>query len=562
VAGFLLLFFALARLQILEFSKYQQLSQANRIRILPQSASRGRILDRNGNVLAGNTLSYNLLVMPQEAGRSEGWISKLSAILSMPQEELNSKLQKKNTASFAPALLCENISLEEAIAIGQLKYDLPQVVVQVVPKRAYPLGNVASHVLGYIGKIDAWRLEKLKKYGYKIQDLVGKSGIEEVYDYLLRAVDGGMQIEVDNRGRLSRVLGFKAPSKGKDVQLTIDLRIQKIIHEYLKGHTGCVIVLNPLNGEVLALASFPDFNPQIFLDGSPSAVNRLLNDPDSPLLNRAISGLYPPGSIFKVIVAAAGLEKKKIDARTTFFCPGYMQIGNRRFSCWSSHGQESIFDALAHSCNVFFYNLGLRLGPQLITKYAQKFGFGQRAGIDLNGESAGYLPYSLWERIKRRRTWFSGDTANLSIGQGEILVTPLQVARAMAAVANGGKLIQPRLLESIKDEGKTLEPKPPQIIDLGLSEENLRIIKEGLARAVSDSHGTAYVLADAGISIAGKTGTAQVDSGQAHGWFAGYFPADKPKFVICVFLEHSGTGLRSCLLAKKIIKRMLAEGLL
>jgi len=213
VAGFLLLFFALARLQILEFSKYQQLSQANRIRILPQSASRGRILDRNGNVLAGNTLSCNLLIMPAEASRSEGWISKLAGALSISQEELNSKLQKKNTASFAPALLCENISLEEAIAIGQLKYDLPQVVVQVVPKRAYPFGNVASHVLGYIGKIDAWRLEKLKKYGYKIQDLVGKSGIEEVYDYLLRPVDGGMQIEVDNKGRLSRVLGFKAPRK-------------------------------------------------------------------------------------------------------------------------------------------------------------------------------------------------------------------------------------------------------------------------------------------------------------------------------------------------------------
>jgi penicillin-binding protein 2 len=239
-----------------------------------------------------------------------------------------------------------------------------------------------------------------------------------------------------------------------------------------------------------------------------------------------------------------------------------MQIGDRKFSCWSSHGQENIFGALAHSCNIFFYNLGLRLGPQLITKYAQKFGFGQRTGIDLNGESTGYLPYSLWERIKRQKTWFSGDTANLSIGQGEVLVTPLQVARMMAAVANGGKLIQPMLLESIKDEGKILEPQPAQIIDLALSEENLRIIREGLARAVSDSQGTAHVLADVGISIAGKTGTAQAGSGRAHGWFAGYFPADKPKFVICVFLEHSGTGLRSCLLAKKIIKRMLAEGLL
>lgn len=562
VAGFILLFFSLVHLQIVRFSEYQRLSQANRIRILPQSASRGRILDRNGDVLAGNTLSYNLLIMPEEERRWESQIFRLSQILSIPQEKLKSNLRQRNGVPFAPALLSENIPLEQAVAVGQLKYDLPGVVVQAVPKREYPSGSVASHVLGHIGKIDAWRLEKLKKYGYTIQDLVGYSGIEEIYDYLLQPEDGGMQVEVDNKGRLSRVLGFKAPYKGKDVQITIDLRIQKIIHEELAGNTGCVIVLEPSNGEILAMVSFPDFDPKIFLGGSPSSVNRLLNDPDAPMLNRAISGLYPPGSVFKIVVAAAGIERNKIDARTAFFCPGNLQVGERRFLCWKPHGHENIFGALAHSCNVFFYNLGLSLGPQLISKYAQKFGLGQRTGIDLNAETAGNLPYSLWERIKKQKSWFAGDTANLSIGQGEILVTPLQVARMTAAVANNGKLIQPTLLKSIKSAGKTLESQPPQVSNLELSDQALRIIREGLARAVSDPQGTAHVLADAGISIAGKTGTAQVASGRAHGWFTGYFPADKPKFVICVLLEHAGTGYRSCLLAKKIIKRMLAEGLL
>lgn len=562
VAGFLLLASSLIYLQMIQFSKYQQLSQANRIRILPQSASRGRILDRNGRVLADNSLSYNLLIMPQSTKVLEESICELSRNLSVSRDELETKFKKKNTVSFAPALLCEDISLDEAIAVGQLKYDLPGIIVQAVPKRSYPSGNVSSHLLGYIGQIDAWRLEKLKKYGYKIQDLVGYSGVEEVYDYVLRPIDGGMQIEVDSRGRLSRILGLKDAHKGKDIQLTIDLRIQKIVHSSLEGKTGCAIVIDPFNGEVLALASFPDFNPEIFQGASTDSINRLLNDPDAPLLNRAISGLYSPGSVFKVVVAAAGLEKKKVDSGTVFFCPGNLQIGLRTFSCWNSHGREDIFDALTHSCNVFFYNLGLRIGPQLINKYAKIFGFSQPSGIDLNGESAGNLAYSLWERIKRQRNWFAGDTANLSIGQGEILVTPLQVARMMAAIANGGKLIQPKLLKSIRDGNQSFESPPTQVIDLQLTDETLRIIRKGLRGAVVDPAGTANVLSNTGISIAGKTGTAQVSSGQAHGWFAGYFPAEKPKFVICVLLEHAGHGYHSCLLAKRIIRQMLAEGLL
>ena len=548
--------------QVIKFSKYQQLSQTNRIRILPQSASRGCILDRHGNLLAGSTLSHDLLIMPQEAGSPVDRISKLSQLLSIPEARLKSKYKKGYTAPFIPVLLCRDISLSQAVAVGQLKYDLPEVIIQARPKRIYPSGSVASHILGYLSYIDAWRLERLKEYGYKIQDLVGYSGIEEVYDYILRPREGGKQVEVDSKGRLFRVLGYRVPQKGRDIELTIDLRLQKIIHQNLKGHSGCVVVLNPVNGDILALVSYPDFDPQIFQEGTPSLLKSLLNDPDAPLFNRATNGLYPPGSVFKIVVAAAGLEKKKINSNTEFFCSGNMQIGNRLFSCWDWHGEQNLIAALAHSCNIFFYNLGLRLGPQLINEYALKFGLSQPAGIDLTSESTGSLPYSLWQRIKKTHRWYDGDTANISIGQGEITVTPLQITRMIAVLANDGKLIKPRLLKSIKQGNRIINLPLKQASNVPISKETLRIIREGLFNAVDDSKGTARVLADLKISVAGKTGTAQVQEGRAHGWFAGYFPTDKPKFVICVFLEHVGTGYYCCQLTKRIIQQMLDEGLL
>jgi penicillin-binding protein 2 len=562
IAGFLVLCLALIYYQVIQFSKYQQLSQSNRIRILPQSARRGLILDRNGNILADDALFYNLLIMPRGRNCPVEQISKLSQILLISEQELKSRYNKGYIAPFVPVLLCKGISRLQAVTIGQLKYDLPQVVIDVNPRRIYPLGRIGSHVLGYLGQIDAWRLEQLREYGYKMKDLVGCSGIEEVYDYILHSHDGGMQVEVDNKGRVSRILGLKAAEDGKDIELTIDLRLQRIIYDNLRNHTGCVIILNPVNGEVLAMVSFPDFNPQVFQDGSPSLLNRLFNDPDAPLLNRAINGLYPPGSIFKIVLAAAGLEKGKIDSNSKFFCSGSMQIGNRRFRCWDAHGEQDIVGALARSCNVFFYNLGLRLGPQLINEYALKFGLKQSTGIDLNGESKGFLPCSLWERIKRRHSWFPGDTANLSIGQGEVLVTPLQIAQIMAALANGGKLIKPRLLKSINPDSQVIDSPAARAVNLPLSKETLQIIRRGLIAAVNEPGGTAGFLANLGISIAGKTGTAQVDSGRAHGWFAGYFPVDEPRFVICVFLEHAGSGYYCCQLTEKIIKQMIAEGLL
>ncbi|MFH1577893.1 MAG: penicillin-binding protein 2 [Candidatus Omnitrophota bacterium] len=563
IAGFILLCLVLAYFQVVKFSEYQQLSQANRIRILPQPASRGRIFDRNGNVLADNTLSYNVLILPQETEYVEEQILKLSQILLIPPEQLNLRFKKGYTAPFIPILICEDISFDKAIAIGQLKYDLPQVVIQTVPKRSYPFANVISHVLGYIRQIDVWRLERLKEYGYKVQDLIGYSGIEEVYDYVLRPHKGGMQVEVDNKGRLSRIIGFKPAEKGKDIQLTIDLRLQKIVHRNLKGKIGSVIILDPFTGEVFALVSSPDFNPQVFLDPPSKSVNSLLRDPDAPLLNRAVNASYPLGSVFKLVVAAAGLEEKKIDTGTVFFCSGGTQIGNRKFACWGLHAREDIFAAITHSCNVFFYKLGLRLGPQLITEYALKFGFGQATGIDLSSESAGDVPYSLWDRIKKRQFWFDGDTANLSIGQGELLVVPLQVARMMAAFANGGKLVTPRLIKSINNGNQVLDlSSSTRSVNLSIDKETLEIIKSGMAGVVNDPEGSANILRGLGINVAGKTGTAQVGAGQAHAWFTGYFPVKQPKFVICVFLEHAGSSLHSVELTREIIKEMLREGLL
>ncbi len=562
IAGFLFLCSILAYYQVVQFSNYKQLSQANRIRIVPHSASRGRIFDRNGKTLAGNAFSYNLLIMPQEGQYPVTQITKLSQILSVPIQELRAKYNRGFIAPFALVLLYKDISLSEAIAIGQLKYDLPAIVVQRESKRTYPLDSLASHVLGYLGYIDAWRLARLKEYGYKIQDLVGYSGIEEVYDYVLRPRKGGMQIEVDSKGRVSRVLGFKAAQKGKDVKLTLDVKLQNIVHQNLNGKIGCVVILDPANGDVLALASYPDFNPQVFQDGDSASLRSVLNDGDSPMLNRAITGLYPPGSVFKVPLAMGALEKRHIGPYEEILCSGNLQIGNRSFACWDTHDEENIVDALAHSCNVFFYALGLRSGPQLINEYALKFGFGQLTGIDLNNEFSGFVPYSLWQRIKRRKGWFAGDTANFSIGQGDVLATPLQVARMIAAFANDGKLVKPRLLKSIHDGDRVIDSGPPEVVDLALDKHLLRRIKDGLEAAVSDKQGTANILSDLNVRVAGKTGSAQAPYGLAHGWFAGYFPANKPKFAICVFLEHVDSGYYSCLLTKDIIMQMLEQKML
>lgn len=557
---FSILTLGLINLNVVHGRGYQDLSRKNCIRLLPRMGARGRIFDSSGKVIVDNKLSYDVMILPQSINQIDKELTVVSRILGLEFKDLKSAFKSSIVAPSVPVAVAKNIALKKAIILEELKVDLPDVFIQPNPVRYYPYQGLASHVVGYVNEIDRWRLTKLADYGYKTKDIVGFGGVEEKYDWYLREEEGGLSQEVDHRGRFVRILGFRPPQNGRDVQLTLNMAMQKIAENRLSEKKGCVILMDPDTGEVLAMASFPDFNPAVFVNKSGSAISGLVNNSDAPLMNRAISGIYPPGSVFKVIVAAVALESHKISPSTTFACNGGLLIGNRNFACWNTHGEEDLLSAITHSCDVFFYRTGLLAGAQNIHDYALKFGLAKSVPFELPYGQAGFIPSPLWRKINRFRNWFDGDTANLSIGQGDCLTTPLQITRMMAVFANKGYLVNPYIVKKIGEEDISAYQRRQLRLSLKIS--TLNQIREGLRKVVSDPTGTAHILSDLPVSVAAKTGTAQTPSGQPHAWCCGFFPFENPKFVICVVLEHGGSGHNSCVVAKEIIEEMSKEGLI
>jgi penicillin-binding protein 2 len=559
---FLFLFLGLGILntEVIQSKRFRELSNKNCIRLLPQKGSRGRILDRNGAIIVDNYLTFDVMVSSYGESEVNKTLSSVAKILDADFGGLKDKFRNSYIAPFMPTTIAKNIDIKKAIALEELKQDLDNIIIQPYPLRRYPYRKLACHAIGYLNEIDRWRLTKLASYGYKTKDIVGFGGIEEKYDYYLHQEEGGLSVEVDHRGRLVSVLGFKLPSNGKDIQLTLDLEIQKIAEESLNGRNGSVIIMEPYSGEIITLASSPSFDPSVFVKKSDSAVVSLLDDSSASLVNRASSGVYPAGSVFKLVVATAALETGKINLSTTFYCPGSTYIGKQEFSCWDTHNLQNLIGAITHSCNIFFYRTGLLVGAQNIYDYALKFGFSHPTAIDLPYEASGFVPSPLWKKVYRLKNWFDGDTANLAIGQGELLVSPLQITRMMAVFANRGTLVKPYIVKAIG--GRDITSLRRKAITLSLKESTINYIRQGLRSVVSDAYGTAKVLSDLPVSVAGKTGTAQVGRGQPHGWFVGFFPFQEPKFVICIFLEHGGSGHASSIVAKQIIERMIQEKLI
>ena len=547
-------------LQAVNGRKYALLSDSNRVRIIPQGGCRGNILDRSGAVIAGNHLSYNVSVIPRQVRNIDETLRNLSGFLGSSFEKIKSTYQARKGVSFLPVTVAQDIDKRKAILIEEEKSNLPGVIIEQVPERSYSYGKLACHLLGYLSEIDHWRLTKLKDYGYKTKDIVGYSGIEERYDYYLRQEEGGLQVEIDHRGNITQILGLRSPKNGKDVQLTIDLNIQKIVEESLGDRKGAVVILDSYNGEVLGLASAPGFDPGLFLEKT-KGKETIFTDPKSPLLNRCISGTYPLGSVFKVVVASGALENDKIDDTTTFHCTGSVMIGRREYDCAHVHGDETLRQALVHSCNVFFYKTGILLGPDKMCEWAARYGLGKATQIDLPSEDSGHVPNSFWRRLHKFNSWFDGDTANLAIGQGDLLVSPIQAAVMMAAIANSGTLVRPYLVKSV--DGKDISQYQRKSTSLSIHDNTMHMIRKALRGVVEDSDGTANVIAQTGVAVAGKTGTAQSQSGRpAHAWFAGFFPYENPKYTICVFLEYGGGSVAACQLTKEIIEGMKAKGLL
>lgn len=561
---FLCLIFCLTYFQIIKGSYYFQLSQNNRIKLTRLTSPRGLIYDRYGEILAGRRLVFNVTILLQEVKDVQQSIEKISPILGVSGERLLRQVKKNFLAPFIAIVIAQDVPKKTAIALECKESEIPGLVIQTESLRDYRYDESFSHILGYLGRITEDELRKFKVYGLEFQDLVGRSGVEERYDFYLRGQTGGMQVEVNNRGHLVKVLGSREPFPGTDLYLTVDAQLQKFVDSLLEGKSGACIVMNPQNGEIKALVSKPSFDPNVFiaaLNGKPAAtrkIERLFNSKEAPLVNRVISGIYPPGSIFKIAVAAAGLETGKIGPKMIFNCPGTLKVGNREFFCWNldGHGNENVYSALAHSCNVFFYKLGLALGADGLTLFARKLGFGRATGIDLPYESKGLVPSKTWKlRVKKER-WYDGETANFSIGQGFLLVTPLQIVQMISAIANGGYLVQPHIVKRTgEQESKILREK------LGLKKATLEIIKEGMRQAVQDVEGTAHKANIPGVQWAAKTGTAQTSSGTPHGWFGGFYPIEEPQVSVLVFLEHGGSGGEvPASIAKEIVEYIRKEG--
>ncbi len=541
-ALFILLGIGLFYNQAIRFRYYSHLSKNNSIRVIPIDGPRGNIFDRNGLSLVSNRLSFDVAVIYQELKDKQKFIRLLRDSLKMPGEDIARVLDKAMARPYAPVTILEDIGKDKAIMLEEASFDIDGLTIETRSKRDYLYNNVGSHIFGYLSEIGEDELDDLRDYGYRMRDLVGRSGLEKQYEAYLRGADGGTQIEVDSRGRATRVLGVREPSNGKDLYLTIDIALQTACDKLLGDRKGALCVMNPGTGEVLAIASHPAFDPNVFVrpKSSDERVSLLKDRVGRPLSDRAISGLYPPGSVFKIVTASSALETKKITANTRFFCAGSYKLGKAKFDCWKSegHGSQDVVEGLMNSCNVFFYNTGRAAGADALEAYAKLFGFGKPTGIDLPDEVKGIVPGRAWKKFYRKGGWFEGETINYAIGQGYLLVTPIQVMDMMGVIANNGNLVRPYIVKRIGD--LSIQVGKPKYI--GLKPDTIRVIREGLREVVNNENGTGKRAKLDGVIVAGKTGTAENPHGRTHAWFAGFAPYDDPKVCIVVFLEHGGKG--------------------
>jgi len=549
MAGFAVLVGQLWYLQTLEGGRLQEMSDRNRIRIRPVTAPRGILFDRNGLPLVDNRPAFTLSLIPRELDDAETVLARVSVLLKIPLSELQDVLDKAPRDSIRPQRVRRGLSLEDVTKLEERRLELPGVVVEVEPQRVYPTSTFAAHLLGYVREVSD---EQMKHGRYRRGDMIGQSGLERLLDEHLRGRDGGERIEVDAFGRQMKVMRREEPDPGAQVITTVDRRIQEAAERAMAGHAGAVVVLDPRDGDVLAMTSSPAFSLDSFTGNlDREEWLRLVQDPKTPLMNRALASQYAPGSVFKVVVAAAGLQEGSLTPMDRAYCNGEFHMGGWTFKDWKTggHGHVDLRSAVIHSCNIFFYQAGLKVGPEAITRYARAFGLGAPTGVDLGGEKPGLIPVVSPARGRSGRGWQAGDTVNISIGQGRLLVTPLQVARMMAAVANGGILWKPRLVQRVERADDTIAYASSSKMagHVELSPAVWAFLRHALAGVVNDG-GTGAAARLPGIRVAGKTGTAQSvaksDSakGQDHAWFASFAPADDPQAVVVVFVERGGKG--------------------
>jgi penicillin-binding protein 2 len=568
--GFLAVAVQLAYLQILSGERLAALSDKNRIRLRPIVAPRGILFDRTGLPLVDNRPAFTLVVVPRDVPDLGALVDRLAGLVQTPASELRERLGRVSSDSPWPLRLLRGLTLEEVARIEEWRLDLPGVTVEVEPQRAYPGVRFAAHLLGYVREASD---QDLGRSGLRRGDLVGQTGLERLHDEHLRGRDGGEQVEVDAYGRLIRVLDRQEPVSGAHMHTTIDRRIQQAAEDALGARAGAVVVMDPRNGDVLALTSHPAFPVERFsrpLDRETWL--ELVQDPTRPLLNRAVQGVYPPGSLFKVVVAAAALQSQVITPFDRLACARQWVFGGRPYHNWEDHdrGALTLHEAIQFSCNTFFYQLGLKVGPERIAQMAEEFGLGRVTNSGLTGERAGLVPSPAWKREALKDKWHPGDTVSLAIGQGLITVTPIQMARLMAAVANGGTLWKPRLVDRVvTPDGRLIREQAPEIQGrVEMAPVVFEFLREALGAVVAE--GTGKQARVPGVRVGGKTGTAQTHEfrsdadrkrrDQDHAWFAGFAPVDEPQVVVVVFAERAGLGGQvAAPIARDILKAVFLE---
>jgi len=551
-------------LQIILGDYYYNLSKNNCVRMQRVNPVRGLIFDRSGKLLVENRPSFDLTMIPSDAKPVDETIKKLLHYIPEFADEIKEIIQPKKIGyGYKPVLLKRDIGRDALASISAHQFDLPGIVIEANARRDYIHRGLAAHLIGYLGEINVDEINKNIYPDKKSGDLIGRFGVEKVCDKYLSGVPGGRIVQVNANGQIVEVLDTVDPEPGHNIFLTIDYDLQHTTETLLQNQVGVAIAMDPGNGEILAIANSPTFDQNDFIGGiSTDKWKELMSNPDRPMLNRAIQGEYPPASTYKVVTAMAALGEGIIDRNTTFFCPGSYNYGNRDYGCWKKfgHGSMDIVNALAQSCDVFFYSCGRKLGVDRLARYASNCGLGVQTGIQLDNEADGLIPTAEWKKKRIGTPWQGGENLSIAIGQGYNLVTPMQLLVLFSAVANGGTEYKPEIVKSVSTvEGDAVITGTPEVRGtLPVSRQSLELIREGLLQAVNHPQGTArgYVY-DSRIHISGKTGTAQVVSRRlekegtnkggghslkSHAWFVGYAPSENPKIVVCVLIEHGEHG--------------------
>jgi len=561
LVAFILIVARLWFLQVVLGPRMRMESESNRTRLVRVPSARGVVYDRRGEILIDNRPSFDVVFVPEDAPDRKSTLRRLATLLGETENQLHERLRAPSKRpAYEGIVVRRDLGWDEVVRIETHQLELPGVSLQVVPRRMYPFGTLASHLMGYVGEVSEKELVGVDQSAVRQGDVVGKASLEKAWDVELRGLAGEQQVEVDALGRRMRVLDETPDVPGDTLTLTIDRELQEVAERALGDRNGSIVALDPRNGEVLAMVSHPSYDPNIFARGlRPEESKALMQDAGKPLINRAVHGQFAPGSTFKVAVAAGALEAGVANKGSSVSCGGGTQFGNHYFRCWrkGGHGFVSFHEAIVQSCDVFFYTFGPRLGIDNLARYVRSLGLGQMTGIQLDHEKAGTIPDSEWKMKRFKQPWYPGETLSVAIGQGYVTATPLQMATMVATIANGGTRYRPHYVKRVDaPDGRVRQVIEPEVLGHAeISPANLELVRDAMRDVVMSDRGTGKKARIPGVTIAGKTGTAQVvkmgersrsnkgaRATRDHAWFIAFAPYEAPEIAIACIVENAGGG--------------------